>query len=139
MPCLSGQFNPNVGILLNIVVLPPGLFGPGTPISSPVTAFPALIDTGASITCISPQVVQALGLQSMGMQPVISATQTIPVHVYLVDLLFPFGTAGLLQAGITVMEFAASPNSLFQMLLGRDVLCRGILTMSFDGHYTFSL
>jgi Aspartyl protease len=139
MPCLSGQFNPHSGILLNIVVLPPGRVGPGTPISSPVTAFPALVDTGASSTCISPQVVQAVGLHSVGMQPMISATQTIPVPVYLVDLLFPFGTAGLLQAGITVMEFAASPNSLFQILLGRNILYRGVFTMSFDGHFTFSL
>jgi len=93
-------------VLLNIVVLPPGLFSPGTPIASPITSFSALIDTGASMTCISPQVVQAVGLQSMGMRQMVSATQTIPVNLYLVDLLLPFGSAGLFQQGIQVMELA---------------------------------
>jgi hypothetical protein len=97
MPCLSGQFNHSLGILINVVVLPPGLLSPGSTISTPLTSFPALIDTGASITCISPQVVQAVGLQPMGMQAMVSATQTVPVNIYLVDLLLPFGTAGLFR------------------------------------------
>jgi hypothetical protein len=139
MPCLSGQFNPNIGVIINVVVLPPGLLSPGATVSVPITPFPALIDTGASMTCISPQVVQAVGLQPMGMHSMVSATQTIPVNVYLVDLLLPFGTAGLFQAGVQVMEFAGDPGSPFQMLLGRDILCRGTFTMSFDGHFTFSL
>jgi hypothetical protein len=37
------------------------------------------------------------------------------------------------------MEFAGDPSRSFQMLLGRDILCRGTFTMSFDGHFTFSL
>src|SRR6516162_6113379 len=139
MPCLSGQFNPDIGILINVVVLPPGLITPGMHISTPLTPFPALVDTGASMTCISPQVVQAVGLQPMGMHSMVSATHTVPVNVYLVDLLLPFGSAGLFQAGVQVMEFASGPGQAFQMLLGRDILCRGTFTMSFDGHLTFSL
>jgi hypothetical protein len=27
----------------------------------------------------------------------------------------------------------------FQILLGRDVICGGVLTSSFDGHYSLSL
>ena len=139
MPCLSGQFNPQVGLFLNIVVLPPGRYGPGTTIPSTVTSFPALIDTGASITCISQQVVQTVGLQAIGMTQMISASQTIPAHLYLVDLLLPFGHGGLLQKGIQVMEFQAAGTDPVQMLLGRDILCRGVFTMSLDGHFTFSL
>jgi hypothetical protein len=139
MPCLTGQFNPSVGILLNIVVLPPSPYGPGTQIPPTFTPFPALIDTGANTTCISRQVVQAVGLQSIGMTQMVSATQTIAAPVYLVDLLLPFGNAGLLQQGIHVMEFQVSGTHHFQMVLGCDILCRGVLTMSFDGHFTFSL
>jgi len=139
MPSLSGQFNPNAGVLLNIVVLPPNVYGPGSTIPSSFLSFPALIDTGASMTCISRQVVQAVGLQSIGMTQMLSATQTIPVHRYLVDLLLPFGNAGLLQQGIHVMEFQVAGTHPFQILLGRDILCRGVFTMSFDGHFTFSL
>jgi hypothetical protein len=133
MPCLSGQFNPQVGILLNIVVLPPGRHAPGALIPSALTSFLALIDTGASITCISQQIVQAVGLRSIGMTQMVSATQTIPAHLYLVDLLLPFGSAGLLQQGIQVMEFQTSGTDPIQMLLGRDILCRRVMTMSLDG------
>ena len=126
MPSLSGQFNPNAGVLLNIVVLPPGLYGHGAAIPSSFLSFAALIDTGASVTCISRQVVQAVGLQSIGMTPMLSATQTVPAHRYLIDLLLPFGNAGLLQQGIHVMEFQVTGTHPFQILLGRDILCRGV-------------
>jgi gag-polyprotein putative aspartyl protease len=139
MPSLSGQFNPNIGVLLNINVLPHGLYRPGTTLPSSIPSFLALIDTGASMTCISRQVVQAVGLQSAGMVQMLSATQTVPVHRYLVDLLLPFGSAGLLQQGIYVMEFQVAGTHPFQMLLGRDILCQGVFTMSLDGHFTFSL
>ena len=69
MPCLSGQFDPTIGVLINVIVLPPGLLVPGRPLTVPFTAFPALVDTGASMTCISPQVVQAVGVQPLGMRP----------------------------------------------------------------------
>lgn len=139
MPCLSGQFDPAIGILINVVVLPPGLLSPGTTVSFPLMPVPALIDTGASTTCISPQVVQSVGLRPIGMQSMLSATQAIPVHVYLVDLLLPFGSAGLIQPGIRVMEFFAGGASPFQILVGRDILCQGTFTISFDGHFTFAL
>ena len=39
-----------------------------------------------------------------------------------------------------VMEFVGGTTAApYQMLLGRDILCRGTFTMSFDGHFTFSL
>jgi hypothetical protein len=81
MPPLSGQCDASIGVIINVIVLPPGLIQPGTRITTSASTYPALIDTGASITCISPQVVQAVGLQPIGLQPVVSATQTVPVHV----------------------------------------------------------
>jgi hypothetical protein len=54
MPALSGQFNPGIGPLINIGVLPAGLLTPTTAQTMQVTAFPALLDTGASMTCVSP-------------------------------------------------------------------------------------
>ena len=128
MPCLSGRFNLSTGAL--------------TPAAGPaaqVTTFPALIDTGASATCISPNIAQTVGLQPMGMRPMMSATHSVPVNVYLVDLLLPFGNAGLVVPGKQVMEFAPAGGSPFQILLGRDILCQGTFTLSFDGHFTFSL
>jgi len=139
MPALSGHFDPGIGPLINIGVLPPGLLTPATAQTTPITTFPALLDTGASTTCISLHVSQTVGLQPMGMRPMISATQTVPVPVYLVDLVLPFGAAGFILSGAQVMEFSPTGGSPFQMLIGRDIICRGILTLSFDGHFTFAI
>lgn len=67
-----------------------------------------------------------------------SATHSVPVLAYLVDLLVPFGQVFFTVRSAQVMEFQAT-NAPFQILLGRDILCRGVFTMSFDGHFTFSL
>lgn len=138
MPCLSGRFDPNTGPLINVGVLLPGTITPVSGVTQIIT-FPALIDTGAAATCISSTVAQTVGLRPIGMRPMISATHSVPVNVYLVDLLLPFGTANFLVQGAQVMEFAPAGGSPFQILLGRDIICRGILTLSFDGHFTFSL
>jgi hypothetical protein len=137
MPCLSGRFDPGIGPLINIGIIPAGVFTPSY--SEKITTFPALIDTGASVTCISQNVAQSVGLQPIGMRPMVSATHSVPVNVYLVDLFLPFGAAGFIVQGAQVMEFFPEGSAPFQMLLGRDIICRGTLTLSFDGHFTFSL
>jgi len=139
MPCLSGSFSASTGPLINVGVLQPGVLTPSPSPTAQVTTFPALIDTGASATCISPNVAQTVGLQPIGMRSMTSATHSVPVNVYLTDLLLPFGQAGYLVSGTQAMEFAPTGGSPFQILLGRDILCRGTFTLSFDGHFTFSL
>ena len=69
-----------------------------------------------------------------------SASHTVtPANVYLVDLVILFGQAGLTVPGLQVMEFAHATGRPFQVLIGRDVICQGSLTISFDGHFTFCL
>ena len=78
-----------------------------------------------------------------------SATQSVPVNVYLATLILPFGPTSYLMGPMQLMEFtpagapqageAANPSSPFEILLGRDLLCRGAFTLSFDGHFTLSL
>ena len=111
MPCLSGSFNTNTGPLINVGVLEPGTLAPTSATPAQITTFPALIDTGASATCISPNVAQTVGLLPIGMRPMTSATHSVPVNVYLVDLLLPFGGAGFLVSGMQVMEFAPAGSS----------------------------
>jgi hypothetical protein len=139
MPALSGQFDPGIGPLINIGVLPAGLLTPTTAQPMQLTAFPALLDTGASVTCVSPNVAQTVGLQPMGVRQMVSATHMVPVPVYLVDLVLPFGAAGFILSGAQVVEFSPSGGSAFQILVGRDIICRGVLTMSFDGHFSFAM
>jgi hypothetical protein len=139
MPCLSGQFNPAVGVLISVGVLPPGMAVVAARGSGPLTPFIGLVDSGASDTCIAPSIVQTLSLQPIGMRPLTSAHQTAPVNVYQIDLVLLFGNQSFVLANSPVLEFAAPPNSPFQVLVGRDIICRGVLTLSFDGHFTFSL
>ena len=139
MPCLSGSYVPQIGIIVNVIVFPAGSITPTTPPKIEVKAFPALLDTGATNTCISTVVADAIGINPIGMQPMTSATHIVPVNVFLVDLLLPFGSAGFIISNAQVMEFKPTMGSPFVMLLGRDIICRGALTMSFDGHFTLSL
>jgi hypothetical protein len=138
MPCLSGKFDPNIGAIINVGVIPANTFNPASP-NLEIKTFPALIDTGATLTCISPVVAQAVGLNPVGKRPMTSATHSVPVNVFLVDLLMPFGNAGFILSNTQVMEFVPHGGSPFQMLVGRDIICRGSFTMSFDGHFTISL
>ncbi len=139
MSCLSGKFDISIGPLINVGVVPAGALTPMTTPNIQIAIFPALMDTGASVTCISSQVAQSVGLQPLGMRPMTSATHSVPVNVYLVDLLLPFGDADYLLNSVQVMEFVPVDGSPFQMLVGRDIICRGTFTISFDGHFTFSL
>jgi hypothetical protein len=138
MPCLSGQFNPSVGVLINVGVLLPGSAGAAST-AGLFTSYIGLVDSGASHTCVGPSIAQALGLQPIGMRPMTSAHQTAPVNVYQVDLAILFGNQRFVVPNSQVLEFAAPPNSPFQVLIDRDIICRGVLVLSFDGHFTFSL
>jgi gag-polyprotein putative aspartyl protease len=138
MPCLSGQFQAGVGPLVNLGVSKAGSISPQAGTAS-AKGFPALIDTGASMTCISPAVAQALALRPIGRRPMVSATHAIPVNAYMVDLILPLGGASYVVPTIQVLEFSSHAASPFQILLGRDILCRGTLNISFDGHFTFCI
>jgi hypothetical protein len=139
MPCLSSRYDIGIGPVINIGILPAGTVAVADLPTTMVTVFPALIDSGATITCISPSIVQALSLRPMGMAQMASATHSIPVNTYLIDLVMPFGNNGLFLPGTQVMEFVMDGGRPFQMLVGRDIICRGTFVMSFDGHFTFCL
>lgn len=139
MPSLSGQFNPRIGPIINIGLVAQDRLRRGTEIPANALGIPALIDTGATSTCISREIAERAGIQPIGMRPMSSATGSEPRNLYLVSLLLPFGTTGLVRPNLQVMEFTPFANSPFQALIGRDVICLGVLTMSFDGRFTFSL
>jgi predicted aspartyl protease len=111
----------------------------GQPVAASIAGYPALVDTGAAMSCISPGIAQALGLNPSGKRPMVSATHTVATNEYIVDLVVPFGNLNLVMNAQQVMEFTAPAGSPFQILMGRDLICRGSLHLSFDGHFTFSL
>lgn len=107
-----------------------------------------LIDTGASITCISPELAKQIGLRSLGKESVVVASGTASLNTYLVDLLIPFTEPAKTQGpkpqtfpvqNIQVMEYLGD-TSRYQGLLGRDIIDRGIFMIAgWDGKYYFSL
>lgn len=139
MPCLSGKFSPAEGIILSLACLPPGTW---TPETNPAPKyFPALLDTGASHTCISPKVAGDVGLLPTGMLQMASATHVnVTVNTYLIDVGSVIGGAIWWDfTNLLDLEFQPSAGSAYEMLIGRDVICQGALAVSFDGHYTFSI
>jgi len=159
MPSLSVSFNPALGPILSLFLTPPAVLqqavqaiatNPQVPIG--VHAAQALVDTGASITSVTPQLAQTVGLPLIGKRQLGTAGGIVAANVYLADIAIPFGalpagapgqvmTANLTAVtipNVTVMEFqSASPY--FNMLLGRDIICTGMFTIGFDGRFTFSL
>jgi hypothetical protein len=151
MPCLAGNYNPAVGVILQVAILPPSQLTavrtqhqPSTPQN--LTMFAGLLDTGASVTCISKNVVQTIGLQPSGKTNMSGSTGqgVVDQYTFVVGLLFgaqqaPTGAiSGQLQAHLVQGCEFTSHGFGFDVLIGRDILCKGILSISFDGHYTLS-
>ena len=136
MPCITCQFDPSVGPVIDIGIAAPAAIKTLSTSGRPIVARRALVDTGASITCVTAEIAQQENLKLMGKRDTNSAHGTQPCNLYLADLAVPFGNTGsgsevpaFSMEAIRVMEFVSkSPH--FQILLGRDVLDRGLLTVS---------
>ena len=91
----------------------------------------ALVDTGASHTCIDPMVFTALGLQPTGKTPMLTpSTGSTPIEAdtYDVAVIIPNGN----QPGRIIPNIAVSASELFaaqgfHALVGRDILQRCVL------------
>jgi hypothetical protein len=148
MPSLSIQFNPKVGPILQVFVWKPGFVPPQGASAAPMTpnAYNALLDTGASCSCVSDKVIKAEGLVPSGKQQVGGVHGSHPTNAYRFQIAIPFvqgqSAAGAVNANIVSfningVEFIPLPN--IDVLIGRDILCTGAFAMSFDGHATLSL
>jgi hypothetical protein len=147
MPCVAGNYNPAVGVLVQVAILPQSqLAALRVPQQSPpqnLTMFTALVDTGASVTCISRNVVQTIGLQPSGKTSMSGSTgqNIVDQYTFLVGFLFgaqqaPTGAiSGQLNAHLVQGCEFTSHGFGFDVLIGRDILCKGTLSLSFDGHY----
>lgn len=102
----------------------------GVPIPS-IQNVRALVDTGASGTCLDPVIFTALGLQPTGTTPMLTpSTGITPIDAdtYDVSILIPAGT----QQPLVLPNMAVSASQLllaqgFHALLGRDILKQCIL------------
>jgi predicted aspartyl protease len=100
----------------------------------------ALIDTGAGISGISPQIAGALGLVPSGIMPIISATTGGAAHnCNLYDVCLAFVQPSVKVLGVNIPVFEVDLFTLgVDVLLGRDVLSQCLCI--YDGmHSTFIL
>src|SRR5438552_14832759 len=140
MPSLSGTLDPRTGPLITLFLTPPAVLqgavrssaaaaAQQAPLS--VRATIALVDTGASITSVTAGLARQVGLPLIGKRPMGTAGGVVAANLSLADITIPFtahpsGPAATIP-NISVLEFQySSPH--FQMLLGRDILCRGVFT-----------
>lgn len=162
MPCIWGQHS-NSQLFCIVTVIPPDapdIANPHEPLlPTAVTALTALIDTGATTTCISKRAVDILKLQPIGKAPVHGVSGVTAQNVYLFYIAFPFhvpprypvppGVAPsvpgkpatqlhLLQKVLQGCEFDGGPTPTFDVLLGMDVISTGSLVVQGNGTFSFS-
>lgn len=136
MPCISG-FWADEGLIIEIGVMPHG----EAP-KSPLKLFRGLIDTGASRTCISQRLVSMYNFAPTGDATMAHAWGTNKASTYLFNVYVPTAvtesgsevTSEITRFTLEGLSFKASGD--FDLLIGRDFIGRGQLTMNFDGHFT---
>jgi hypothetical protein len=121
-------------------------------------AVTALIDTGATTTCITSGLASRLNLTPIGKVPVHGVSGNAYHNNYLFYVAFPFalppGTVdpnlpppppGQVQGQIFILhrviqgcELVTSPNASFEVLLGMDVISSGSLVVQGNGTFSFS-
>ena len=147
MPCISGQYDTDVGILIQVGLVPGGRVEDlqqrahvtsDTHAQVVASGAHGLVDTGASKTSISPQIAADLSLEPRGIVEIQGATGSTKVNTYYVGFILSFGPQSLVVADMEVCEFDPG-RAPFQVLIGRDIICRGVLTMDFSGRFTFSI
>ena len=145
IPAVSGDYEPDVGILLQVGIVPGGTIqatqsgeANGSSVEVIGAGAQGLIDTGASKTSVSPKLARALNLRPNGKVPIRSVTATVETNSYAVDIVLTFGTHSAVIENLEVCELDLG-SAPFDVLIGRDILCRGVLTMDFAGRFTFSI
>jgi len=132
MPGFAASYDPREGPLIPIEVSVPGAIvdarGPGW------RRCVALVDTGASMTALSHDLIAALRLPLIGQEPVAFADVREAVETFLADIRVPLegrgsDEIGLECPGAQVFRVSAAPSH--QAILGRDLLASVVFT--FDG------
>lgn len=147
MPCIAGSFNHQIGPLIQVAIIKePENIDAGVPHEP--CMFMGLIDTGATTTCISSKVIEDCHLEPTGKTLMVGATGQEEVDQFTFGVGFIIdgnqattGTfKGTLQAlQVQGCQFSNHSDSVFDVLIGRDIISRGSITLSFDGHFILSI
>ena len=102
--------------------------------------FTALLDTGASRTCVSQNVIDRVGLVGRGQIPVGNVKRTEMHETYLFYVgVWPSTNDGALPAvfgiGDEIMGIDGGDSRFYDVLLGMDIVTRGALKVGLDGSF----
>jgi hypothetical protein len=119
-----------------------------TNLALPVRPYRALIDTGATISCVCKHVVKSMNLRPYGRIPMIGSTGQSFHKTYIVTLGLMYGWEG--QA-----DYAPNPTSFYQidpgevaeiennawfdLIIGTDILTRFTFTLRKGGAFSLDL
>lgn len=149
MPLISGNYDPAVGVLVQVAVIPAAQVAQlksGQIAPTNLHVVMALVDTGASSTCVSKSAAQAAGLVPSGKTQMSGATGQGTVDQYTFGVGFIIGAQQTPTGGVTgslnlhMVQGCEFTNHGFgfDVLLGRDVICKGGFSLTFDGHWALA-
>lgn len=146
MPCIAGQYDPAIGLLINVLIFPTGKKPVGHLHNPPI--YKALIDTGASCTCIAQNVITQNSLVPHTKITMVSASGNHNANAYMFHVAIatistgsipPSGTVGgqlhTFNDPVQGMELL-NPTGRFDVLLGMDILKQCSFKFEFDGHFS---
>lgn len=129
MPCIYGPIEPE-GLLVSAGVSGAGWIATGN--EPHPKAFRALIDTGATRSCISPAVVQAAALvPQKDARGVRTADGASKKSWYRVDLVLTLESYKVVLFNIEALSFEPGGGPC-DILIGMDVISQGVLTVVRD-------
>lgn len=142
MPCVKGIFDrESKQILLRVYIGNPHTLkvkrDRAGDIESDKDLYPcdALIDTGATHSCITSQIAGALGIKSDGQIQVGGVHGSGKCNSYSVVLVIP--EIRYVADGLSVCEVKFSPSKSYQAILGMDILTQGNFQFDFSGNFVF--
>lgn len=113
-------------ILVDIRSVSLGPASPGGAVPPRSISVIALLDTGATTTVVSPEIIQAITPHQTGFTQVHTASQTKDFPTYIGQIVFPWGSAKISE----IIELDL-PQTLHRCLIGRDLMKNW--TMIYDG------
>lgn len=150
MPVLSGSFNWQSGLIWRVGFIAANGKLPAQLRDDDIHFCDALVDTGASATCISSTVASNLKLEPSGKTDLLTARGKVEVNVYDIRpaILLPMTTIGkdskkIKKDAIQIFSPVRSPEinlsgTSYSALIGWDILKQGVFVVSPDGHYSFA-
>lgn len=143
MPAFSGRFDWDAGLIWQVGFVT----GKAPPDTDVVSVYSALVDTGASRTCIAQSLAEEIDARPIGKTAMQTAGGSVSANIYDVHVGIVLGNAknpdgsGRSQVSVIpnvrVLEFEPG-HTTYSALIGRDILRDGVLTLSFDGHFSYS-